>query len=752
MTQLYRTAVASMVVGAFGMVMSLTPLGMELEENVGLHLLFKIRGKRKAPPEVIIITLDKASADQLHLPSTPRKWPRSLHARLINNLIDKKPAVIAFDMIFSETSSREQDNTFADAIRNAGNIVLGEWLKTDKVNLIDQSGAHTGNLNIEKIVPPIPVLAQSALASAHFSLPKVPVKVNSYWAYKTGAGDLPTLPVVVFQIYAMTVYDDLLHWLKTVSSDLTRRLPVSSKNAFAEKSVKDIIRLLRDYFEQNPSIAKNLLEGVKVSKTLATDAKQNQILVSLIRMYQSPKNPYLNYYGPAGTIRTIPYHQIIEDPKNATGGSIPDDLNGKVIFIGLSEQLRPEEKDGFYTVFSQPDGLDISGVEIAATAFANLLENSPVEPLHLGVHITIVALWGVVLTIVCLLSPPGFAAGSVVGLSLLYMGFAHFQFKYYGLWYPLIVPLFFQTPVAFFGAVLWKYFQANRERRNIRTAFGYYLPDDVVNRLAKNMSDIRGGSRVVYGICLFTDAQHYTAFSEAMDPEELSIFLNTYYEAIFEPVRKNSGIISDVAGDSMLAIWATAHPDASARNLACCAALDIVRAVEQFNQPLDDRQLPIRIGMHSGYISLGNVGAMDHFEYRPVGDIVNTASRMEGLNKILNTQILVSEEVLEQLDGFCKRRLGKFILAGKSKPVEVSELICKAEEFKEEQKRLCSVFSRGVDAYQRQAWGEAVDFFNGALKLDNTDGPSRFFLALSEKYRVDPPATDWDGTVYLNKK
>jgi adenylate cyclase len=752
MTQLYRTAVASMVVGAFGMVMSLTPFGMELEENTGLHLLFKTRGKHRAPPDVIIITLDKASADHFHLPSVPRKWPRSLHARLINKLIDKKPAVIAFDMIFSETGPPEQDNTFAEAIRNAGNIVLGEWLKTDKVPLIDQSGAHTGNLNIEKIVPPIPLLAQSALACAHFALPKIPVKVNSYWAYKTGAGDLPTLPVVVFQIYAMTVYDDLMRWLKTVNPDLTKRLPVSRKNVFAEKSVKDIIRLLRDYFEQNPSTAKKLLERLRVSKTLVTDTKQNQTLVSLIRMYQGPKSPYLNYYGPAGTIRTIPYHQIIEDPKNSTGGSILDDLNGKAIFIGLSEQLRPEEKDGFYTVFSQPNGLDISGVEIAATAFANLLENSPIEPLHLGVHITIVALWGVVLAIVCLLFPPLLAAGSLVGLSLLYTGLAHFQFKHHGLWYPLIVPLFFQAPVAFVGAVLWKYFQANRERRNIRTAFGYYLPDDVVNQLAKNMLDIKGGSRVVYGICLFTDAQHYTAFSETMDPEELSSFLNTYYETIFEPVRKNSGIISDVKGDSILAIWATAHPDATARHRACCAALDIARAVEQFNQPLGDRQLPIRIGMHSGYISLGNVGAMDHFEYRPVGDIVNTASRMEGLNKFLSTQILVSEEVLDQLNDFCKRRLGKFILAGKSKPVEVYELICKAKEFKEEQKSLCSVFARGIDAYQRQAWGEAVDFFNEALKLDNSDGPSRFFLALCEKYRADPPATHWDGTVYLNKK
>jgi len=752
MTQLYRTAVASMVVGVFGMVISLAPLGMELEENIGLHLLFKIRGKRKAPSDVIIITLDKASADRLQLPSTPRKWPRSFHARLINKLIEKKAAVIAFDMIFSENGSAEQDNAFADAIRNAGNIVLGEWLETNQVPLIDQSRTHTGSLNVEKIVPPIPLLAQSALATAHFTLPKIPVKVNSYWAYKEGAGDIPTLPVVVFKIYAMRVYDDFIRLLKEVSPDMAEGLPAGSETAITKKRVKDTILQLRANFEQNPAAAKSLMEKIRLSKTPAADAIKNQILISLIRMYQSPKNPYLNYYGPAGTIRTIPYHQIIEAPKTTIGATILDNLNGKVIFVGLSEQLRPEVKDGFYTVFSQPNGLDISGVEIAATAFANLLENSPVEPLNHRVHITIVGLWGVVLTMLCLLASPSIAAGSVVGLSLIYAGFAHFQFKHHGLWYPIVVPLFFQAPIAFFGAVFWKYCQANRERRNIRTAFGYYLPDDVVNRLAKNISDIRGGSRVVYGICLFTDAQHYTAFSETMDPEELSSFLNTYYEAIFEPVRKNAGIISDVKGDSILSIWATAHPDATARNRACCAALDIVRAVEKFNQPLDDRQLPIRIGMHSGYISLGNVGAIDHFEYRPVGDIVNTASRMEGLNKFLNTQILVSEEVLDQLDGFCKRRLGKFILAGKSKPVEVYELICKEEVVKEDQKSLCNVFARGIDAYQRQSWGEAIDLFKGALNLDNSDGPSRFYLRLCEKYRTDPPVTDWDGTVYLNKK
>jgi hypothetical protein len=84
--------------------------------------------------------------------------------------------------------------------------------------------------------------------------------------------------------------------------------------------------------------------------------------------------------------------------------------------------------------------------------------------------------------------------------------------------------------------------------------------------------------------------------------------------------------------------------------------------------------------------------------------------------------------------------------------VEIYELICKVETSSEKQKKLCSIFARGVDAYQRQSWGEAIEFFNATLEIDNTDGPSRFYLAQYEKNRTDPPAIDWDGTVYLNKK
>jgi adenylate cyclase len=752
MSLLTKATIAGLLLGALGLVISLTPSGEYLEENFGLHFLFKTRGTRQAPAEVVIISMDKASADRLNLPSSPRKWPRSLHARLIHTLIAKKPAVIAFDIIFSEDFSPQHDQIFAEAIRDAGNVVLGEWLTMDRVPVFDRSGNQTGDINIESIVRPIFSFADSALATAPFALPKVPIRVNNYWVFKTGAGDIPTLPAVIFQIYALQVYNELIVLLKKIDPALSRKLPPSADAVVADKRIKEAALILRDYFKRDPTMAEKILKQLKISKLFSNDPRKHQILESLMQMYHGPDSLYLNLYGPPGTIKTIPYYQIIEGLEDPAVYPDQLDLRGKAILIGLSERMRPEQKDGFYTVFSQPSGLDISGVEIAASAFGNILENKHVRPLGASEHLAVVGFWGIMIGVLCILSPALVGASGVVCLSLAYMLAIHYQFKHAALWFPLVVPVCFQAPAAFFGSVFWKYFRANKERKNIRTAFGYYLPDEIVNQLAKSLSNIQNSSQVVYGTCLVTDIEQYTAISEGMDPEDLSQFMNQYFEVIFEPVKQNSGIVSDVKGDSMLAIWAMARPDASIRNLACKTALDIIEAVNQFNRSSGVTQLPTRIGMHSGYISLGHIGAIDHYEYRPVGDIVNTASRMEGLNKYMGTQIIVSEEVLLQLDGFLIRPLGRFILAGKSKPIEAYELICRIEECTEKQKDACREFNGALVAFQRQCWEEAIDLLSKTLKICGEDGPSHFYLELCDTYRANPPGSTWNGTVYLDKK
>lgn len=149
-----------------------------------------------------------------------------------------------------------------------------------------------------------------------------------------------------------------------------------------------------------------------------------------------------------------------------------------------------------------------------------------------------------------------------------------------------------QLPIGFGGAVLWNYVESERERKNIRNAFGLYLPNDVVDQLAKDMANIKGTTQVVYGTCLFTNAGDYTALSEKMTPKELSDFLGRYFEALFQPVRKQGGLIVDLKGDSILAIWKGPHDDPALRKMACLAALEMSESVARFNQSVAPYSCP----------------------------------------------------------------------------------------------------------------------------------------------------------------
>jgi adenylate cyclase len=237
-----------------------------------------------------------------------------------------------------------------------------------------------------------------------------------------------------------------------------------------------------------------------------------------------------------------------------------------------------------------------------------------------------------------------------------------------------------------------------------------------------------------------------------MGPKELSDFMNEYYNIVFEPVTQRGGKVLDFTGDDIMAIWATAHPDVTLRNKACLAALDINKAVTRFCRPSDATKLQTRIGLHSGEFVLGNIGAIDHYEYRAVGDIVITATRIEGLNKHLGTRILVSEEVMSQLDDFLTRDLGEFILYGKSTPIRVHELICLKTESDEQQKNLCNIFPEALSAFRSQFWGETVKILKEIMKTYREDGPSRFFIDECEKHKEHPPGEMWDGVVRMDRK
>ena len=311
--------------------------------------------------------------------------------------------------------------------------------------------------NIVKIVKPIPLFAKAAVATAPFPLPRIPFKVNNYWPFQTGAGDSPTLPTVGFQLFSMPVYDDFVQLMEKANPGLAGKLPSKGDAALETLGVKGLIGTTRQIFVNDPSLADKMILALNQSKTDASDAKKYRLLKSLIKLYSGPNRLYINFYGPPRTVTTIPYYQALQLGEGPVEGQ-QIDLKGKAVFVGLSEIMLAERKDSFYTVFSQANGIFVSGVEIAATALSNIIDDTPVRPANTLIYFSIILVWGILMGTLCRMYPVKIAASGAFGASVIYFAGAVFLFKFTDNWYPVIIPVFFQTPLAFAGAVGIKYF------------------------------------------------------------------------------------------------------------------------------------------------------------------------------------------------------------------------------------------------------------------------------------------------------
>jgi adenylate cyclase len=297
------------------------------------------------------------------------------------------------------------------------------------------------------------------------------------------------------------------------------------------------------------------------------------------------------------------------------------------------------------------------------------------------------------------------------------------------IWHPLFTPFLVLTPIELTFKTDSFFLEGKKERKSMEDAFSLYIPNNVVSSFKKNHDTSTMGlyGELMFGVCMSTDAEQYTALSENMKPEKLNTLINEYYSVMFPLVKKNEGIISDIIGDAMFAVWQASNTTTHARIMACLAALEIKQAIAKFNQ-MQFHPLPTRLGLHFGEIRLGNVGAADHYEYRAVGDTVNTATRIEGINKYLGTQILVSADVINGLSGFVTREIGFFILKGKSNPIHIYELISKTELLNSERPSVISEFLKGLKLFQQQQWPEALEIWLEVERLFPGDGPTLFYI------------------------
>lgn len=433
-----------------------------------------------------------------------------------------------------------------------------------------------------------------------------------------------------------------------------------------------------------------------------------------------PARAVLNFYGPPGTIPVLPYAQLVA---RGPGGDFrpvaTPDLAGRIVFVGYTEREPSEQKDTFYYAFSADDGRNIPGVEVAATAAGNLLDGRPVRVPGRGAELAVLLGFGLAASTTARRLRPAAGALALASLGGAWLAGASAAFAAADLWLPLLVPVALQLPLAFVGALLLRYRDTRRQRERIAAAMGRYLPPRAVARLATATREGGAPAEEVFSACLATDAAGYANLSETLGPAELRELLNRYYALLFAEVEQRGGIVSDVVGDAMLALWPGPGPDPALRRAACTAALAIAAATARPGEPA---ALPTRIGVDCGPVALGDVGAGGHYEFRAVGDIVNTAARVEALNKPLGTRVLVTAATLAGLDGFDARPLGRFILPGKTTPVAICELRPDGAN-----RSSTAAFATALaDLHAGRVAAAAAGF----AALADTDGPARFYADL----------------------
>ncbi len=719
----------------------LSPLGGGLEERLGLGVLFQLRGRVSAPPGVAIVAIDRASAAALDLADDLRRWPRTTHARLVDALSAGGASAIVFDVLFGDEGWAEEDAAFARALRAAGDVALLQGLERSLANGASPDNAASAVV-VEATEDPSPQVGGAAAAVAPFPLPKVPDRVSRAWVFRPGT-NLPTLPAVALQLAARDIATD---WADLLATEPMLRA-VAADWTDAEHSPGASGRLvramaeLRRSFLRHPDIA-NRLAGRLDNANPALGAR----LRPLLALYRGEGTRVLDFRGPAGTILTVPYAALVAGTA-AERAAAARAIAGRIVVVGDDERNDVRQTDAYHTVFSGENGIDLTGVEILATAIADLQEQSSLDAspligalaiIGVGILLGAAGAWANIwiLGAVAVLLPLGVGAA----------GYAAFVGPH--LVVPVAAPVLVQLPVALLATAWSLRSEEKRQRQTIAKAVRQYLPEPVARTLAQGplVATTTPPSEIQYVVCMATDAEGFTTVSERLSPDRLGRLLNEYLDAIFSVVRRHGGVVANLAGDGMMCVWtlpASHAADAAALTLrynAASAAIDILEAVAAFNRAHPVSQLPIRIGLHAGAALIGAVGGAGHYAATVVGDVANTASRLEALSKRLNTRLLASEEALQDVAGFAVRPLGHFLLAGKSQPVRTQEILGRRDAANPARfASLIVPFEAALSAYRKRQWDVAVEAFEVLLKEHPQDGPTAFFLERSRGFARSPP-------------
>jgi adenylate cyclase len=717
-----------MMIGLIGSLLGLSTYGSIFERNIGLDWLFNTRGKINPPTGTVVIAIDGLTGEKLGISPLPREWPRSIHGELVDALVKFGASTIVFDIDFHKQRSAEDEQIFANSARRSERVVLFQHLTGKRQPVADNTGKIRGSVWVEKLLSPVPVLSEVSRGLGPFPLPKYEASVYEFWVFKSSAGESPTLPAVGFQVYALKAYNQFYRMLNNSGLAKYIIIPKSASNISSAQDLHKLMTGIRRILSEQPVLINNLILELNKPWLEEESVEIRYLLKSLVYMYIGNNERYLNFYGPPGSIKTIPYHAIIkgQDP-NITAEEL--DLTNKVVFVGFSDFYDPGQPDRFYTVFTNEEGVDLSGVEIAATAFGNLLHNQSLQIPDARTTLIIIFTFGLLMTLLIYFTPAILGVPASIIIVAGYVFYSQIVFNDSYLWLPLATPVLVQFPLALFIGLLLQYLQQRHKVKHISEAISLYVPEEVSKALTSNDLNPENINQVTFSTCLATDMQGFSTIAENMAPGELAVFLNDYFDTLAQPLRNHDVTVTEFRADAIMCAWTGQESDIEIREKPILASLQAADAIEDFKARHDAFEASLRIGMETGEVYVGHSGGGGHFVYSIVGDCANTASRIEGLNKHVGTQILATESMIDGIDYLLIRPMGYFVFVGKTEPLPIVQILSLVTEATTRQNELCERFAKGFDMFMRAEWKMASEEFKSILKSFPHDGPSRFYFS-----------------------
>ena len=662
----------------------------------------------KATEKIHLILLDQNSLDwgsRENGLSWP--WPREIYGAVVGFCKRSGVKALAFDVLYTEPSKYgvEDDRSFGAAVADfnafAGAVFVSESTGAERkwptavpeprfsVAGLEQwlAGTGAGGIAFPRAAFPVPEVAANAAVLANVHLDPDPDSV-----YR--------------RVKLFSVFDGKV-------------LPSLGLGAFLAAAPDTPLNIVRGAFSVG-------------DKRVPVDGEGSAIL---------------NFRGPSGTHKAFSAASVIQSELRMMNGEPPtikemEVFRNSYVFFGMSApglfDLRPTPVSGVYP-----------GVEIHATILDNLLSRDFLRAAPVWILAVLTILMALTAGVATSYVSGILKSFAVYAVSILLPVAVCLIAYVQGFWLPLVVQEA-GVAVTLFSAGVIYYSTEGRQKLFIKNAFKQYLSPAVIEELIRNPERLKlGGERRELSI-FFSDLEGFTSISEGLEPEALTALLNEYLTAMTDIIQEEGGTVDKYEGDAIIAFWNAPlqHADHALRSVR--AAMRCQAKLAEMRPSIRGRigrDLRMRIGINSGPAVVGNLGSHSRFDYTMLGDAVNLASRLEGINKQFGTYTIVSGATLGLMEGaYPVRELSRVAVVGRSDPVTIYEPF-PPEEFAVREEDM-ALFAGGLAAFYGGRFAEAEAVF---AVLKDKD-PAAAAYAKKCRTLIEIPPEAWDGVWVVTSK